>query len=223
MNALILACSSLTEFVEQAQKNMNTSFPVKEIDREYHAEPGEMKIKTAELIRDLPEEFDTILVAMGFCGGVWDHVAFDRRIVIPRADDCISILMSVDDAFIPNRKEAGHLYIYETDPDAFSAISLMRSGYQGRDLDLEKLDPAFVFSMLTHGYTHMDIVDTGLNPCYEVEYVEKAQKQADEIHADLDFVPGGVYMLEKLVSGRWDEQFLVAEPGEMLIHGKFFG
>ena len=221
MNPIILSCSSLREFVDLAQENAGTSYPVTEVDRNFHAEPGEMKNKLAEMIRELPSEYDTILVAMGFCGGAWDHVSFDRRIVIPRVDDCISLLMSVDDEFIPNRKEPGHLYLYETDPDDFSAISLMRNGYQSRDL--KGLDQKYLFSMLTQGYTHMDIVDTGLNPCYEVEYVEKAQAQADELHADLDFVPGGVYLLEKLFSGRWDEQFLVAEPGEMLLHGKFFG
>ena len=221
MNPVVLTCSSLREFLEHAQYNMKTAYPVVMIDREYHAEPNDMKIRLAEIIRDLPPEYDTVLVAMGFCGGAWDHVRFDRRIVIPRVDDCVSLLMSVDDEYIPNRKEAGHLYLYETDPDAFSAISLMRNGYQCRDL--EGLDPKYLFSMLTQGYTHMDIVDTGLNPCYEVEYVEKAQAQADELHADLDFVPGGIHLLEKLVSGQWDEQFITAQPGEMLYHGKFFG
>lgn len=41
------------------------------------------------------------------------------------------------------------------------------------------------------------------------------------IHAALDYVQGSNRILEKLVSGEWDEQFLVAEPGHLIRHGDF--
>ena len=50
----------------------------------------------------------------------------------------------------------------------------------------------------------------------------QAQKNADMIHAALDYVQGSNRILEKLVSGEWDEQFLVAEPGHLIRHGDFF-
>lgn len=222
MNAVIVSCSSLTEFVDLAQRNMGTSYPVVIVDRQYHSEPSEMKERIRETIQGLPAEYDTVLVSMGFCGGTWDHVTFDRRIVIPRVDDCVSLLLTRDNVLVPNRKEMGHLYLYETNPEDFSALSLMREGFQSGDRDLDGLDPAYLFSMLTQGYHHMDIIDTGLSPCYEEDYVIKAQEQADVIGAELDYVPGGVLLLEKLVSGDWDEQFIVAEPGTVLRHGLFF-
>mgnify|MGYP001153213568 CR=1 FL=1 len=52
--------------------------------------------------------------------------------------------------------------------------------------------------------------------------MEQAQKNADMIHAALDYVQGSNRILEKLVSGEWDEQFLVAEPGHLIRHGDFF-
>ena len=57
---------------------------------------------------------------------------------------------------------------------------------------------------------------------YELAYAEQAQKNADMIHAALDYVQGSNRILEKLVSGEWDEQFLVAEPGHLIRHGDFF-
>ena len=71
-------------------------------------------------------------------------------------------------------------------------------------------------------YGSLDIIDTGLTDCYSEAYVEKAQAEADRIGLALDSVPGGIRLLEKLVSGRWDEQFLVAEPGHLIRHGDFF-
>ena len=47
-------------------------------------------------------------------------------------------------------------------------------------------------------------------------------ENADMIHAALDYVQGSNRILEKLVSGEWDEQFLVAEPGHLIRHGDFF-
>ena len=222
MNACILTCSSLTEFVRAAQQSQGTALPVYEVDRKLHAEPGEMRTAIAGLIADLDPQFDTVLVAMGFCGGAWDHVRFDRRVVIPRVDDCVSLLLQTDDEFCPNRKEPGHLYLFENDPKDFSALTLLRdfslAGQEYKDLNHD-----YLFHMWFDSYRHMDIIDTGFNDCYSVPYVEAAQQEADKIHAELDYVPGSNRILEKLVSGRWDDQFLVAEPGHELIHGDFFG
>ncbi len=91
------------------------------------------------------------------------------------------------------------------------------------DEDLKKLDPEFLFHMWFDSYHHMDIIDTGLNDCYSEEYARAAQEQADQIKAELDYVPGSIRLLEKLVSGRWDQQFIVAQPGRTLVHGDFFG
>ena len=136
---------------------------------------------------------------MGFCGGAWDHVSFPCRVVIPRVDDCVSMLLAVDDRPIPNRKEIGHLYLYESDPAEFSALTLLHDGgtadeiYRGMSRD-------DLFRYWFGNYHAMDIIDTGLNPCYDVAYVEAAQREADAINAALDYAPGSNLILEKLVS-----------------------
>lgn len=71
-------------------------------------------------------------------------------------------------------------------------------------------------------YRYMDIIDTGMNDCYSVDYVQAAQENADMINASLGYVQGSVRILEKLLSGNWDEQFLVAKPGHVIRHGDFF-
>jgi len=221
MRACILACSSMTEFVAEAQRRQGTDWPVFEVDRALHAEPEQMKDAVAALMQRIPAKYDTILVAMGFCGGVWSQVTCDRRTVLPRVDDCVSLLLHTDDEYRPNRKEPGHLYLYETDPAQFSALSLLRSDAPV-DPSLEGLDPDWLFHMWFDSYHHMDIIDTGLADCYSEDYVLAAQMQADEINADLDFVPGGIRLLEKLVSGQWDAQFVVAESGQTVRHGDYF-
>ncbi len=54
------------------------------------------------------------------------------------------------------------------------------------------------------------------------EYVTAAQEVADMIHMALDYVEGSIGLLEKLVAGKWNEQFLIAEKGHLIRHGDFF-
>ena len=220
-NTVILACTSLVPFVAAAQTREGTCFRVVEIDRDFHSEPATMKEQLAHVISELPQEIETVLVAMGFCGGAWDHVVAPRRLVIPRFDDCVSLLLNTNDTYHANLKEPGHLYLYENDPEAFSALGLMRSDAASSP-EFASISQEDLFHYWFDNYHTMDIIDTGLNDCYSEEYVIAAQAEADKIDAALGYAQGSNHTLEKLVSGRWDEQFLVAQPGELIRHGNFF-
>lgn len=221
MKTVILTCSSLESYVKRAQEKMHTAYPVIVIDRIYHVEPEKMKTVISHELEKIKMKPETILVAMGFCGGVWDQVKAQVKTVIPRVDDCVSLLLTTDDQYIPNRKENGHLYLYEDDPEKFSALSLLKD-YQKASDEFRGFDEDTLFHMWFDQYYFLDIIDTGYNTCYEEAYAEQAQKNADMIHAVLDYVQGSNRILEKLVSGEWDEQFLVAEPGHLIRHGDFF-
>ena len=221
MSRCIVSCTSLLEFVKAAQRSQGTDYPVFTADRSLHVEPERMGAAVSQIISSLPAEYDTVLVAMGFCGGVWYGKSFDRTVVIPRVDDCISLLLHTDDDFHPNLKQDGHLYLYENRPEDFSALSLMRD-YSSVDQEIARIDKDFLFHMWFDNYHSMDIIDTGMNDCYSEDYVRAAQENADMINASLGYVQGSVRILEKLLSGNWDEQFLVAEPGHVIRHGDFF-
>ena len=211
---VILTCSSLEAFVRQAQANMGTAHPVHVLDKRYHVEPKDMREQVLAAIGELSKAHATIMVSMGFCGGSWDQVVAPCRIVIPRVDDCVTMLLQRGDQYAPNLKEMGHLYLYEQNPDQslFSRI--------GEDVDAETADE--LIDMYFGNYHHLDIIDTGCSNCYSEDYVAAAQAEADRIHMALDYVEGGIHLLEKLVSGRWDAQFLVAEKGHLIRHGDFF-
>ena len=136
------------------------------------------------------------------------------RIVIPHMDDCVYLLLQRGDAYAPNLKEMGHLYLYEKHVSE-SLLSRISEDIDGK-LDDELIEMCF------GNYRHLDIIDTGYNDCYVEEYVEVAQEEADRIHMALDYVEGGIHLLEKLVAGEWNEQFLVAEKGHLIKHGDFF-
>lgn len=94
MNTVILSCTTLLEYVRQAQRTCNTDFPVIELERQYHVEPAKMKEHILQTLSSLPSDVDTVLVAMGFCGGSWQDVSCSKTLVIPRVADCVALTLT---------------------------------------------------------------------------------------------------------------------------------
>lgn len=137
--------------------------------------------------------------------------------MIPRVDDCITLLLHTDNTWYPNLKQAGHLYLRDTDTVEYSLEAMQRKlceQYGG-------MNGSMIFNSMFANYTNVDIIDTGVYDCYSEEYVTEAQRNADLIRGILDYVEGSNLLLEKLVSGQWDQQFIVAEPGQLFSNQNF--
>lgn len=219
MNAVILSCQTLTAYVQKAQEACGTDFPVIELDRQYHVEQEKMRRHIMETLQQLPDEIDTVLVAMGFCGGSWQDVSCAKTIVLPRIADCVALSLTTPEQYAPDLKEPGHMYLFGDGETGFSVTAIYDNLYQEHG----KVMADIIFNQYFENYYHLDIIDNGLYDCYDPEYVAKAQGEADRIHAQLDFVPGSNLLLEKLVSGVWDHQFLVVAPGVNITQSLFFG
>lgn len=206
---MILGCSSLREYIDAAQEKLGTDYPVRILDRVYHRDPEEMREHVIEALEGLDGDTGTVLVAMGFCGGSWNRVKAPCRIVIPRIDDCVSLLLQSTDRPVSDLKEPGHLYVREKDPSELSFRRIFES--MTRDID-EETKKRYHEDWKSY-YHEIDIIDTGINGCRRPEYIAEVRSDADWLDAELGFVPGGTYLLEKLISGNWDDQFLVTEAG----------
>ena len=123
-STVILACSSLMDYVNAAQKKVGTELPVLYMNRVYHRDPKEMRRHILAQLAALPVGADTVLVAMGFCGGSWADIEAPCRIVMPKIDDCVSLLLQCGDTPVSDLKKPGHLYVREKDPhrESFHAI-----------------------------------------------------------------------------------------------------
>ena len=208
---VIIACSSLTEYVEEAQHRCGTALPVIYMDRLYHRDPGEMRGHIlAALAEKIPEGTDTVLVCMGFCGGSWEGVAAPVRMVLPRVDDCVSLLLQTGDTPVSDLKQPGHLYVRAKDPRTES----FRRIFEHLTAAVDEETKARYHEDWKQLYSHIDILDTGINGSRRPGYAEAVQQDADWLNAQVEYVKGGTYLLEKLLRGDWDSQFLVLTPAE---------
>ena len=216
-HTVILSCSSLLLHVEAAQTKMHTRFPVVNLDRRLHAEPKRMRSSILETLEALPPSCETVLAAMGYCGGSWNHIPLSRRVVIPKVDDCITLLLHTDDTPHGNLKEAGHMYFRDCDTGAYSIESMKEEICRTYGMEFG----TSIFGSWFQNYTNADISDTRVYDCYSEEYVTEEQKNADLIRCSLGYVEGSNRILEKLVSGQWDAQFIVLESGQEMTEQDF--
>lgn len=216
-HTVILACTSLLLHVEAAQERMATRFPVVELDRRFHTEPKQMRSHILKALDDLHADCDTVLVAMGYCGGSWNHIPITRRVVMPKVDDCITLLLHTNDTPHTNLKKVGHMYFRDCDTGPYSIESMKEEICRTYGMEFG----TSIFGSWFQNYTSADIIDTGVYDCYSEEYVADVQKNVDLIRCSLGYVEGSNRILEKLVSGRWDEQFVILESGREMTEQDF--
>ena len=213
----IVCCDSLLSHLEAAQVKMGTKYPIYTLDRALHSQPHNMRQRLMDMLNALPESITTVLIAMGYCGGSLDNICARQRLVIPNLDDCITMLLTKTDAQEGNLKQRGHMYFRDSECGGVNVQRMLDN--LRREYGMER--GTGIFGMWFADYTHADIIDTGVFDCYEESYVESIQKQADLIRCQLDYVEGSNHILEKLVSGQWDEQFLIVPPRTVLTKSAF--
>ena len=196
---------------------MGTKYPIYTLDRALHSQPKNMRQRLMDVLNALPESITTVLIAMGYCGGSLDNICARQRLVIPNLDDCITMLLTKTDAQEGNLKQRGHMYFRDSECGGVNVQRMLDNLRQ--EYGMER--GTGIFGMWFADYTHADIIDTGVFDCYEESYVESIQKQADLIRCELGYVEGSNRILEKLVSGQWDEQFLIVPPVTVLTKSAF--
>ncbi len=93
MTAVIIACKTIEQELNAAMEQTGCDYPVVWLEPGLHDVPKKLH-ETLEAHLDTVRGYDTVLLAMGFCGnsvvGLHTH---DFELVIPRRDDCISLLL----------------------------------------------------------------------------------------------------------------------------------
>lgn len=217
MSTVIITCSNVRYHIDWAQEKEHTSYPVIELDSRLHAEPKDMRAKLFKTMRTLPESVDLVLLSMGMCGGSAAKEPFPVKTVMPKVDDCITLLLHTDDRWFPNLKKGGHLYLTDKIQGDLSVWNIRENLIEqyGEKKGLR------IFDIWFDSYKSVDIIDTGVYDSYDKEYLRIAEEEAAMINCPVCHVPGSNHLLEKLVGGRWDHQFLVIEKGRVLYDEDF--
>jgi len=174
------------------------------------------------------QRWDAVLLGYGLCGnGVAGLASGALPLVIPRAHDCIALLMGGRERYQSYFERNSGVYFRSTGwlergEDMEQATRQIVRDKTGLGYTLEELvarygedDGAYLFDQFTgyqRNYRQLTFIATGLE-C-DSRFEDRACDEAQRRGWRFDSIAGDLRLFEQLVSGVWpEEDFLVVPPG----------
>ncbi len=173
-------------------------------------------------------EYQAILLGYGLCGNGLDGLtARHTRLVLPRAHDCIALLMG---------SHARYQAYFDGNPGTYyrstgwlergQGLQQLTHHTLGFDESLDALvrrygedNGRYLFEEMTRyraQYRKLTFIETGLEA--GGEFIAEAAAEAREKGWSFERLPGDLAWLGRLVDGVWPEaEFVVAEPGQRIV------
>lgn len=179
--------------------------------------------------------YDAVVLAYGLCGGASAGIAASGvPLVVPRAHDCITLLLGGRERY--EREFAAHPGTYWYAPDYLERSDADGSGSAGGLVGIGATtdeaeqaayaeyvarfgedSAAYLMEVTGAWRSHYDraaFVDMGVGDASAVE--EKVRLEASRRGWLFERVAGELVLIRRLLEGDWDEDFLVLAPGQRL-------
>lgn len=212
----LIACSMMEDEIKNVLEQQNIQIPVVWINRGFHNTPEKLKAELQKQINLLQNQ-DDILLAFGLCGNGTEGV-FSRntRLILPRFDDCINLMLCTGKRTSRALTRTDSLYLtrgWTLDDEAIlQQYEIIKKQYD------EEMCGIIMETMYEH-YHAITVIDTG---CYDtVPVLDYAKQAASILNLDAEMTDGSNQILHKLLTGEWDENFIILEPGEQILSGYF--
>lgn len=208
MKTVIIACHTMNDELNCAIQETGCEYPVLWVESGLH-------LYTETLNKRLQQELDRIsnvdrvLMAFGYCGnsllGLTSPAA---ELVFPRVDDCISLLLGSQQARKKISEETGTYYLTKGWLE-FESNIWQEYQYAVKRYGKEKAER--LFRQILNHYHRLAVIDTG---AYEVsDFLELTEKIAETLKLSHQVIPGSTRYLKKLLTGPWDQEFVIIPPG----------
>ena len=211
----IIACATV---IEEMLPHLSPDATYEVLDFGLHIRPESLRDALQEAIDAASESADTIILGYGLCSqAVVGLRANGCTLVVPRVDDCIAIFLGSDRAYREQqRAEPGSYYltkgwieVSDTLLDEYER-TVEQYGQQRADRVMQL--------MLKH-YTRLAFIDTGQHE--QERYREYARAAAERLGLRYEEIPGSDALIIKTLDGPWDDDFVVACPGETISYLDF--
>lgn len=220
-DTILVICESVAPEIEKLAPDQ---LDIKVLEFGLHNHPNKLNERLRECLAEIEREerYRVALFGYGLCSeGIVGLKPQRVRLVIPRTDDCIALFLGSRDRYIQElRREPGTFYLtkgwieYGETPLAV---------YNQEVPWVKKYPPEkahWLAQEVMRNYKRVALIDTG---AYDLAtYEDYARKTAETFEKKYQVVPGSLTLLEKLLSGRWDENFLVVEPGQEVKREMFY-
>ena len=138
--------------------------------------------------------------------------------MFPRVDDCITLMLGSREKRSEISRESGTYFLTKGWLDYERNIWVE---YQASAKRFGKEKAARIYKSMLRHYQRLGIIDTG---AYELDpIVERARHIACELGLTPHVIRGTLHYIEKLLTGPWDQDFILIPPGETIAMEHIYG
>ena len=206
----LIACPAvLGELAEGATDGVDC----RTMEAQLHLNPERLKEAIRAAVADADKPGATIVLGYGMCSNAVLGLKTEHAtLVVPKVDDCVAMMLGSNEAFAAEtEKERGSYFVakaYLEECDTIMSEHEKLVEKRGRER-AEKM-----MRLLLNHYTRIVLIDTGR---YDLEpYRARVAGFAETFDLAVEEVPGTTRILDALVTGAWDGDFVVAQPGHEL-------
>ena len=211
----VIACATV---IEEMQGWLPPDVSHEVLDFGLHLRPEKLREALQAKIDQISPDADVLLLGYGLCSmAVVGLQARSAHLVIPKVDDCIAIFLGSCVAYKEQAKmEPGTYYLTK------GWIEVGDTPFEEHKQLVEKYGEARALRMtrlMLKNYRRLAFINTGQ---YEIErFREYAQKTADSFELRFEEIEGSPALVQKMVNGPWDDEFVVIEPGQTIKYTDF--
>lgn len=211
MKRILIACSMMEDEIKKVYEEIQCDIPVVWVERGYHNSPEKLKAELQRMIHE-HQDADEILLSYGLCGNGTNGIVSEKaRVVMPRFDDCINMMLCCGKRQSRGLVKTGNIYI--TGGWTKDSESILQQ-YEKYVEEYGEESADAILEMMYEHYERITVIDTG---SYDMAPVmEYAQKAAELLDLEAGTTEGSTGILKQLLTGQWDENFIILNPGEEL-------
>jgi Protein of unknown function (DUF1638) len=190
--------------------------------------PGIRRHLQESIDRTDPQKYDTILLGYALCGnGTAGLAARTLPLVIPRAHDCIALLMGGRERYQTYFEQNRDVFFRSTgwlergqdlQQGTLRVVRSQTSGGQTLEALVSRYgeqEGQYLFDELNayqRAYRQLTYIATGLEP--DDRFEEQARGEARQRGWRFERIEGDLGLFERLLAGDWnEEEFLIIPPG----------
>jgi hypothetical protein len=206
----MIACDVLRDEVELVLQKHGLALPTVWLEGQMHDFPDKLRSMLQENIDALQDQSpEHILLAYCLCGNsTVGLVSPKAALVIPKFDDCIRMMLTLEKGVPPDMQTACY-YLTRGWVDRARFVTDTRPEYVERYGEERTKQ---LYEILYGAYTDFVVLDNG---AYDVaDILPKAQEGAELLGLGIRHAQGSTRIVESLLTGNWDDEFVVVPPGE---------
>lgn len=210
---IVIACRVMEPELEALRKDLR-DVEVCYLEQSLHRTPQNMASRIQEVLDQIPVDAQKVILGYGLCSnGIVGVVAPPQGLIVPKAHDCIALLMGSLQAYKRAfRERPGTYYLtpgwVAQGKDPLGILQEYTEKY-GEETARWVIDEE-----LKH-YTHIALIDTGIGDLEELR--KRGRENARVFKKEYTEIKGDMAYLMKLVQGPYTrEDFFFFSPGEKI-------